>query len=304
MIVDAHAHVFLRPLYRAAPAGLPFMSAEAQVAVMDARGIDAAIVLPLNSPETPTESQSIGEVRLICEKYPGRFIPFCNIDPRIARRTENVTVDDYLRILEQHKELGCRGFGELIARLYFDDPRMMGLFGACERLGFPVTFHTTTPQSDVYGVLDEIGLPHLEAVLQKLPGLSVFGHSPGFWSEISGGIGPEEKLSYRSGPVRPGGTIPRLLRTYPNLFGDISAGSGLNALMRDPSHAWEFIDEFQDRLLLGLDMCFVGDNEPHLEWLRTALQDNHISREAFDKICGGNIIRILGLTGPDGAPVR
>jgi predicted TIM-barrel fold metal-dependent hydrolase len=44
-----------------------------------------------------------------------------------------------------------------------------------------------------------------------------------------------------------------MLRNYPNLCADLSAGSGLNALQRDPAFAVDFLLEFQDRLLYGRD---------------------------------------------------
>ena len=37
------------------------------------------------------------------------------------------------------------------------------------------------------------------------------------------------------------------------LFGDLSAGSGLNALSRDPKHTAEFFKRHQDKLLYGSD---------------------------------------------------
>ncbi|NOZ22072.1 MAG: amidohydrolase family protein, partial [Planctomycetes bacterium] len=87
-------------------------------------------------------------------------------------------------------------------------------------------------------------------------------------------------------------------RKYPNLYGDLSAGSGSNALARDPEHGYEFVDEFQDRLLMGIDICWPrGCKGPFriLEFLREALDEKKISQEAFDKIMGGNAVRLLGL---------
>jgi predicted TIM-barrel fold metal-dependent hydrolase len=37
------------------------------------------------------------------------------------------------------------------------------------------------------------------------------------------------------------------------MFGDLSAGSGLNAFTRDEDHAREFIKRHQDKLLYGSD---------------------------------------------------
>jgi len=37
------------------------------------------------------------------------------------------------------------------------------------------------------------------------------------------------------------------------MCGDLSAGSGLNAMQRDEDHAREFLERHQDRLLYGSD---------------------------------------------------
>ena len=44
-----------------------------------------------------------------------------------------------------------------------------------------------------------------------------------------------------------------MLDTYPNLWADLSAGSGLGAMQRDEIHARQFIENYQDRLLFGRD---------------------------------------------------
>ena len=56
---------------------------------------------------------------------------------------------------------------------------------------------------------------------------------------------------YRKGPATPGGFSDRDLSDYPNFYGDLSAGSGLNALRRDEDHAREFLKHHQDRLIYG-----------------------------------------------------
>lgn len=295
MIIDSHAHVFMSPRLTLPPENKTFMSAEDQIAVMDRKGIDRAVILPLNNAEAPVENQSIGEVLEICDRYPGRFIPFCNVDPRLPHRPDLITVEHFSDLLSQYAALGCKGFGELIARLYFDDPVMLKLFEACDRMHFPVVFHTTTAEGDGYGVLDELGLPHLEAVLARFPTLVLIGHSPGFWNEISGGLKAEEKLGYTTGPVKPGGRVVELMRRYPNLHADLSARSGLTAMERDPQHAYRFLEEFQDRILFGMDYTFPTVELHQLEWLRSALSEGHISQTVFDKIAGGNLARLLGL---------
>ena len=49
------------------------------------------------------------------------------------------------------------------------------------------------------------------------------------------------------------GYTDRLLSDYPNMYGDLSAGSGLNALTRDEDFARDFLIRHRDRLLFGSD---------------------------------------------------
>ncbi|MED5415264.1 MAG: amidohydrolase family protein [Candidatus Latescibacterota bacterium] len=291
MIIDVHAHVFARPIL-AKPNGRTFLSVEDQIRRMDEKGVDMAVILPLNSADGPAERQSMGEILNICDAFPGRFIPYCEIDPR---RHDWHTVEHFYTGLSQYKDAGFKGFGELTARLPFDDPKMMSLFGALEKLGLPVTFHTSLPEKQTYGVIDTLGLPRFEKVLQTYPDLVFFGHSASFWSEISGDLTAETKEGYPKGPVVEGGTVVRLLREYPQLNGDISAGSGFNALTRDPEFSWPFIDEFQDRLLLGLDHTDVELDFQHIEWLSQARDDGNISADALEKILWKNANRLIGL---------
>lgn len=295
MIIDAHAHVFAFPKLKNPNYNMPFLSVVEQLEVMDAKGVDKTVILPIPNNERYCENQSFGEVLYICEQYPGRFIPFCNLDPRLARRDDLVTVEDYLYILEQYKGHGAKGFGELITRLPWTDPAMLKMLEACERLDLPVVFHTITPDIDSYGVIDYPGLPLLEAVLKRFPKLKFFGHSPGFWCEISGEVPYEVRNTYDNGKVKPNGRLIELFRNYPNLHGDISAGSGFNALQRDPEFSWTFVDEFQDRLHLGLDYCCVTNDMQHIEWLTQARNHGNISADAYEQIMWKNINRVLDL---------
>ncbi len=297
MIIDCHAHVFMDPKIRPYPsARTTFMSAKDQITLMDSKGVDKAVILPVNNAEAPVEHQSAYEILALCEKYPGRFIPFCNLDPRTTNwgvKENDEGKFDFL--LEQYKELGFMGIGEFVPNLYWEDPRVIHLLGACERVGFPVTFHTITPECITYGVYDELGLPGLEAVLKRFPRLKFFGHSAAFWSEISGDLTKDIKDGYPGTSVVEGGAIPRLMRKYPNLYGDLSAGSGLNSLQRDPEHAWKFIDEFQDRLMLGLDYCSTTNDMQHVEWLTQARDDGNINGQVYQKIMWENINKALEL---------
>ena len=298
MVIDVHAHVLRWPILKKFNNGLPFMSAEEQVRRMDKKGIDKAVILPLTSADVAGEHQSMGEVFDICRLYPGRFIPFCDFD---VRRYDLNSAERFREALEQYMARGAKGVGELTCRVYWDDPRLWDLLTACEDLGLPVTFHTAPPEAVTYGLIDELGFPRFEQALRRFPGLRFFGHSASFWSEISGDLTADRKEGYPNTPITPGGTLIRLFRTYPNLCGDLSAGSGFNALTRDPAFTYEFLDEFQDRLMLGLDHTDARLDFQHIEWLRAQRDEGHITDEVCENILWRNADRIIGLGIAEGA---
>ena len=96
------------------------------------------------------------------------------------------------------------------------------------------------------------GADQLERALQACPETIFVGHAPGFWRYISGNEAQESAV-YPSGPIHPGGRLLALFDQYPNLWADLSAGSGLRALQRDQAFAEEFLIRYADRLLFGRD---------------------------------------------------
>ncbi len=62
--------------------------------------------------------------------------------------------------------------------------------------------------------------------------------------------------------MTPGGLTDRYLADYPNLYADMSAGSGLNALTRDEGHTPGFLERHQNKILYGSDCNdAVGEGE-------------------------------------------
>lgn len=295
MIIDCHSHIVVFPVINTPYYNRPWLSVDEYVKIMDEKKMDKAVILPLCCAEFSAYSQNFGEVLYICEKYPERFIPFCNIDPRLPLRPDLVKVDDFVFFLNQCKDMGAKGLGELVARMPWTEPRMLKLLEACEIVGFPITFHTITSDFNTYGVIDHLGLELLESVLKKFPNLKFIGHSAAFWSEIGGELKLSEKNGYPQGRIKEGGALPRLLREYPNLYGDISAGSGLNAIRRDAGFGWKFIDEFQDKLLLGLDICSPTNDMQHIEWFTKSKDTGNISDSVYEKIMWKNTNNVLEL---------
>ena len=85
------------------------------------------------------------------------------------------------------------------------------------------------------------------------------------------------------------------MRKYPNLCGDLSAGSGQNALMRDPEFAYKFLEEFQDRLFFGTDICSPTNDFKLTFFLDEAVENGHISQECYNKVCRENALKLLGM---------
>lgn len=291
MLIDVHTHA---SLYRTIPHrnGDFFISPDDLVAEMDQAGIDMAVVLPLVSPSQRNVLITTEEVLEVCARYPERLIPFCNLDPRQDR---NTTESDFGPYLRTYQDLGCKGIGEVTTNLPFDDPLVQNLFRHVESAGLPLIFHIAPQVGGYYGLVDDLRLPRLEETLKRFPGLRFLGHSQPFWAEISADVTDANRNSYPKGPVLPGGRVPELLARYPNLYGDLSAGSGFNAISRDPAFGYRFLEEYRDRLLFGTDLLRSGQELPQVEYLRSAAEQGHISRETYDRIAWQNADRLLGL---------
>jgi len=158
----------------------------------------------------------------------------------------------------------------------------------------PVIIHIAPKQGDYYGIVDDLGLPRIEKLLKKYPNLKLIGHSQCFWSEIDKNVTNENKSGYPGGKVK-AGRIVELMREYSNLYCDLSAGSGYNALSRDPEFAYRFIEEFSDRLMFGTDICSPSNVMLLSGWLDQAFADGYISESNYNKISRENAIRILKL---------
>ena len=290
MLIDIHVHTYrIRGLCR--PNGSRYPTPAELVAMMDERGIDKAVMMSTVNPECRYCFVIPEEVIDICEEFPDRLIPFASVDPRmLAHSTES----NFTPVLEHYKQAGCRGIGEYIPNLPFDDPLNLNVFRQVEEHHLPLTFHIAPRIGGFYGVYDELGLPRLEHVLKTCPDLILLGHSQPFWAEISRDVTEESRNGYPAGKVIPGRLL-QLMREYPNLHGDLSAGSGLNAISRDPEFGCRFLEEFQDRLYFATDMANVPQETPIVGFFQRLKQEGMISNAAHEKITWRNAARLLGL---------
>jgi hypothetical protein len=273
------------------------------IARLDDEGINMAVVLPVynTSPEgTPPgmavldDRMSVRDQVIDAGQYPDRIIPFGNMDPRWLR---NDPQSDFSSILDWFVDHGCKGIGEVTANLPFDDPRVINMFQQIGAKGLLVTIESTGMSVGPYGLKDDPGMPRLERLLQLAPETRIIGHGPGFWAEMGADITPEQRWDYPKGPIHKEGATWRLLRRYPNMYADLSADSGWNALTRDREVGIRFLNEFQDKLLFGSDTCFRDPSKrmPQLSYLKEIQKSGEISQQVFDKITGLNAQNLLGL---------
>ncbi len=187
---------------------------------------------------------------------------------------------------------------ELTGNLYIDNPLYKNLFYHCGKVGLPVLFHLAVGvKYGIYGAADDIGLPRLENVLKELSETVFIGHAMAFWSEITSEVDEETRGGYPEEPVKSPGRVPELLKKYPNLYGDLSAGSGFNAISRDSEFGYRFLEEFQNQLLFGTDICHVNQEVLIVSYFKKLLEEGKISKIAYDKITRKNAEKILKLEG-------
>ncbi|MDA0833355.1 MAG: amidohydrolase family protein [Planctomycetota bacterium] len=241
---------------------------------MDENDIAQSVVLPLVSPESSSYPLTPDFVLEETKDHRDRLIPFCCIDPRTSFQGGK---EGLAGMLKDYRDRGCKGFGEHKTGIAMDDPRNLLVYETCGEVGLPVLFHTDTIRN-----VDAPGLPILEKVLKKLPQTTFIAHANGWWASISGDVTEQAQLSsYPKGPVVPGGAIDRIMDECPNIYGDLSAGSGANAIMRDLEFGREFLLRRADRLLFGTDYLTPGQDVPQLTLYRQLELPDDVQAKIF-----------------------
>jgi len=271
------------------------LTAELLVRFMDQHDVEKACVLPLISPESAPITQPVTTAIAAFHDFPDRIIPFASLDPRAVtepgKRSGHVAgVKGMVDILKRYQDAGCRGLGEHKTGLWFDAPQQMALYEACDTVGLPILFHLDDIRNP-----DTPGLPRLENVLRAFPKLPLIGHAAGFWASISGDATFEDFGRYPEVPKKivPGGALDRLMKKYPNLYGDLSEPGGEKAISRDPEFAREFLIRNADQLLFGTDVLMPDQQIPQFELLDSL----KLPEDVQYKIYRGNAIRLLKLEG-------
>jgi predicted TIM-barrel fold metal-dependent hydrolase len=154
-------------------------------------------------------------------------------------------VDGAVKEIETYLAQGAVVIAEQKFGVDCDSPGMQRIYEVAEAHHVPVLMHW---QFQMYN----FGFERFYKMLEKYPRVNFIGHAQTWWANIDRNQADQTVL-YPKGPVVPGGLTDRYLSDYPNMYGDLSAGSGLNALTRDEDFARDFLIRHRDRLLFGSD---------------------------------------------------
>ncbi len=264
---------------------------EQLIAHQRAMGITTTILLPSGRPvdrESTHNGKSNGlaaktggndTCMAIARAHPGEFVFFANDVPDLP---------DARKELEKYLKLGAKGIGEQKFNVDSDSAHIVMVAEVAQEFDVPVLLHFQ------HGTYNK-GFENFHTILERFPKVNFIGHAQTWWGNID--KNHDQKVLYPTGKVTPGGLTDRYLADYPNMYADHSAGSGLNALLRDEDHTRGFLKRHQDKLLYGSDCADVFGRGPGCQGAKTleALRRLAPSKEIERKILYGNSKRLFRL---------
>lgn len=174
-------------------------------------------------------------VQEVARRLPQEYSFFANEVPYLSDARDVITAG--------LKAGGC-GIGEQKFMVDADSRAVQIIAEIAQEFGVAVLLHF---QSNRYNTSFE----RFHKIVEKYPTVNFIGHAQTWWANIDAKA--DQAVLYPKGPVTPGGITDKLLSDYPNVFADMSAGSGLNAMLRDEEHTRGFLERHQDKLLYGSD---------------------------------------------------
>ena len=194
-----------------------------------------------------TQAAADDRAKAEMERRPGRFVRSVSANP---------SQPDADALLRDALKGGAVSVGEMKFHVALDSPEMRRVYDIAAELHVPLMIHIQTfPHFD--GELPyNTGYTQFDKILRAYPRTNFIGHADLFWAHISADV-PTDR-GYPSGPVKPGGLTDRLLSDFPNLYADMSANSGNNALSRDPEFTRGFLARHKAKLIFGSD-CSCTD---------------------------------------------
>jgi predicted TIM-barrel fold metal-dependent hydrolase len=260
-IIDIHQHV-----------GYSGRPDDVLVAHQRAMGVTTTILLPAGRPvNTASTHQGVANGlqaqaggNEVCYRFAaahGKAFRFgANEVPDIEAATAEI---------ERYLTLGAVVIAEQKFGVDCDAPAMQRIFEVAQAHAVPVLMHW---QFEMYNY----GFERFHKMLEKYPRVTFLGHAQTWWANIDKNH-RDQSILYPKGPVTRGGLTDRYLSDYPNMFGDLSAGSGLNALTRDEAFTRDFLERHQEKLLFGSDCSDRDAGGPKCQGAQTIAAIRHLA---------------------------
>ena len=211
-------------------------------------------------------------------------------------------------MLTQAARDGAQGFGELKYHVAADGPELRRIYDLAAELRVPLLIHfQEVDHFPGEGTWSAGYAKTFEGIPKAYPRTTFIGHADAFWANISGDY--RNQAAYPTGRIVPGGVTDKWLADYPNLYGDLSANSGNNAMSRDPEFTAAFLQRHRGKLMFGSDCgCSDGhgggvsqNNNPAASRLAgkcvaretLGLLKRTTAADVFEKIVWGNIQKLL-----------
>ncbi len=250
------------------------------IAHQKAMGVTKTVLLPAGSLYgLDAKCGSNRTVLELAHQLPKQFVFFAN---------EVTDLPGARQEIESYLKKGAIGIGEQKFRVGADSIHMEMVAGLAQEYGVPVLMHFMHATYNT-------GIENFHKILAKYPKVNFIGHAQTWW----GNIDKEhvQKTLYPLTKVVPGGITDRLLSDFPNMYGDLSAGSGLNSLIRDEEQTHGFLDRHQNKLMFGSDCNDVFGRGPACQGAQilAAIRRLAPSKSIERKILYENARRLLKL---------
>jgi predicted TIM-barrel fold metal-dependent hydrolase len=283
-IIDIHQHV-----------GYSGRPDDVLLAHQRAMGIATTILLPAGRPATTAsthagvanglQAQAAGNeaCHQFARTHATAFLCGANEVPDIDGATEEI---------ERYLKRGAVVIAEQKFGVECDSPEMQKVYALAQEYRVPVLMHW---QFKMYNY----GFERFHRMLEKYPRVNFIGHAQTWWAHIDRN-NTDQSVLYPKGPVTPGGLTDRYLSDYPNMYGDLSAGSGLNALTRDEGFTRDFLARHQDKLVYGSDCSDHEGTGPTCQGAQTIAVIRRLAttRSVERKLLFENATRLFRLPTP------
>ena len=236
-IIDIHQHV-----------GYSGRSDDVLLAHQRAMGITTTVLLPAGRPVARPSTHD-GKSNGLDAQAAGNDACFAFAQAYRAgfafAANEVPDLEDARDEIARYLDRGAVIIGEQKFGVACDSPAMQNIYALARERRVPVLMHWQ------FGMYND-GFERFGTMLAKYHDVDFIGHAQTWWGNIDANH-RDQSVLYPKGPVTPGGLTDRYLADYGNMYADLSAGSGHNALTRDEEFTRGFLTRHQDKLLYGSD---------------------------------------------------